>query len=635
MANREKRGLKLTGPALIVARVAAACLTVFALGLDMSVELPTKVIATLSEGSFFGYINNLLIALNEFHTMDHLTGLVLLVACVWLYGRFLFVRGREGERVLAGFFALTMLVSEACAAENTVTCLWSGATQLVKAALYLAGLWPLFVALIRLLAFALRRMEGLAPLREDTLWARHPFALPFLLMALCWAPFWLMKYPGGMSPEVTVQILDYLNGTMSLSHPPLTTVAYGWLYELGVRLGNANWGVLLCTLLQTLYYLAVLSYACLRMRRWGVSRWLYGAVLAVFCVSINYSGWATSHVKDVPYAISCLLMVVLLIDASLEGAAFFRRARNAVLFVLAFAGCWLWRRNGPFMAVGCALAMLCVLRPFKRAENRGALGRLAGMVCVAAVLCVGVEAGLTARYSYSPPMKREVYSHLLQMTGRVVWEHGDELPADEVAVIDRIMDYDRIAAEYDPIITDGVKFLFREDAAEEDYAAYRALVLEHFGRYPVEYVDAYLNLTYRLFDIRSDRGDYIRRREISHPYYTRSYTNLLYEQDELQGLNAAQEAVENYDFWFPDLPLVGLFSNIGLCVDVMLTLVYLALRNGRRRVLAALVPAMLTALFCLGSPLVYIRYALPITATLPLWFAAFAAHGRRSTTSIS
>ena len=59
MANREKRGLKLTGPALIVARVAAACLTVFALGLDMSVELPTKVIATLSEGSFFGYINNL------------------------------------------------------------------------------------------------------------------------------------------------------------------------------------------------------------------------------------------------------------------------------------------------------------------------------------------------------------------------------------------------------------------------------------------------------------------------------------------------------------------------------------------------------------------------------------------------
>lgn len=96
MANREKRGLKLTGPALIVARVAAACLTVFALGLDMSVELPTKVIATLSEGSFFGYINNLLIALNEFHTMDHLTGLVLLVACVWLYGRFLFVQNHAG-----------------------------------------------------------------------------------------------------------------------------------------------------------------------------------------------------------------------------------------------------------------------------------------------------------------------------------------------------------------------------------------------------------------------------------------------------------------------------------------------------------------------------------------------------------
>ena len=47
------------------------------------------------------------------------------------------------------------------------------------------------------------------------------------------------------------------------------------------------------------------------------------------------------------------------------------------------------------------------------------------------------------------------------------------------------------------------------------------------------------------------------------------------------------------------------------------------------------VPMMIVLLIELVITLVYIRYALPITATLPLWFAAFAAHGRRSTTSIS
>ena len=143
----------------------------------------------------------------------------------------------------------------------------------------------------------------------------------------------------------------------------------------------------------------------------------------------------------------------------------------------------------------------------------------------------------------------------------------------------------------------------------------------------MEYADAYINLIYRLFDWRSDRGDYIARREISHPYYIRSYTNLLYDQEQLQGLNAAQEAVENWNYWFADLPLAGLLVNIGFCVDVMITVWWVMARKKRRMAVLALLPAILTAVFCLFSPLVYIRYAVPITATLPLWFAAYTAHG--------
>ena len=141
-----------------------ACLTVFALGLDMSVEMPAKLIQTLRAGDFWGQINNLLIALNEFHTMDHLTGLVLAIACIWLYQRYLLGhRACAGEYILSGFLALTMLVSEAAAKEDTITCLWSGGTQCLKAALYLAGLWPLFLALLRLMREGLARMEPLGP----------------------------------------------------------------------------------------------------------------------------------------------------------------------------------------------------------------------------------------------------------------------------------------------------------------------------------------------------------------------------------------------------------------------------------------------------------------------------------------
>lgn len=92
-------------------------------------------------------------------------------------------------------------------------------------------------------------------------------------------------------------------------------------------------------------------------------------------------------------------------------------------------------------------------------------------------------------------------------------------------------------------------------------------------------------------------------------------------KEALSALNGAQEAVENYHFWFPDLPLVGLLTNVGACTQILLMMTYLMSRKKEgRRALLSLVPALLTAVFCLGSPLVYIRYALPLTATLPLWF---------------
>jgi len=254
---------------------------------------------------------------------------------------------------------------------------------------------------------------------------------------------------------------------------------------------------------------------------------------------------------------------------------------------------------------------------------------MAVSLVLTAAVSLGTNAALTASFDYRPAAKREIYSHLLQVTGRVAAEYPDAYTAEEIAVIDEVMQFDQIQRRFDPIITDGVKSLFREDATPEEYTAFQQLAFRKFKEYPVEYADAYINLIYRLFDLRADRGDYIARREISHPYYLRSYTNLLYDQEALAGLNAAQEAVENWNYWFADFPLVGLMVNIGFCVDLLLTMCWLMVRQKRRKAIAALVPALLTAAFCLASPVVYIRYALPITASLPMWFAAWTAHGMK------
>ena len=264
-----------------------------------------------------------------------------------------------------------------------------------------------------------------------------------------------------------------------------------------------------------------------------------------------------------------------------------------------------------------------------RTKSRQSYVKLAVSVVLMAVLSLGTNAMLTTNFSYRPAAQRENYSHLLQVTGRVAIEYPEAYSEEEKAIINEVMAYDKIPEWYSPIITDGMKALFKEDATEEEYSAFRRLVVKKFADYPVEYADAYVNLIYRLFDLRSDRGHFIARREISHPYYIRSYTNLLYDQEALSGLNAAQEAVENWNYWFADLPLIGLTVNIGFCVDLMLGFCWVAVRAKRKGALLAVLPAVLTTVFCLFSPLVYIRYALPITSTMPLWFVAWTAHGSR------
>lgn len=86
-----------TSPKRLLCVLLLAGLSTFALGLDFTVALPKQLILTLRESSLFGVMNNLLIALNHFHTMDHLTGTLVLLACVWLYQRYLLSANEKRE----------------------------------------------------------------------------------------------------------------------------------------------------------------------------------------------------------------------------------------------------------------------------------------------------------------------------------------------------------------------------------------------------------------------------------------------------------------------------------------------------------------------------------------------------------
>lgn len=125
----------------------------------MAIELPQEIIA-FQRGGLAGVIKNLIMALNHFYTLDHLTCAVASAGYVAIPLLFAwFPQKSIGEYTLACFFACTVLVSEGLVAEDTIICLWKCGTQIIKSGVYLCGMTALFLAALRAFGDALQAMK--------------------------------------------------------------------------------------------------------------------------------------------------------------------------------------------------------------------------------------------------------------------------------------------------------------------------------------------------------------------------------------------------------------------------------------------------------------------------------------------
>jgi len=161
-----------------------------------------------------------------------------------------------------------------------------------------------------------------------------------------------------------------------------------------------------------------------------------------------------------------------------------------------------------------------------------------------------------------------------------------------------------------------------------DASAYLRVWWKQFLRYPMDYLDAQLNMNYYLFDLQSNSPVYIglSDNELYYYVYPYSFNDMsFYEAEAIRPLNSWQMALTEWYYRFSDLPVIGLFASMGFCVDVMLMLMYLAWVNRRRRALLVWIPSLVVAVSGLFCPIVYIRYLLPTVCSLPLWLGAYYA----------
>lgn len=515
--------------------------------------------------------------------------------------------------------SICKLDSWAFVSENTYQMLLSLACMVGYGILFYHAVWGFYLLLMRSASYRSDMPKG----RFARAFDKAPAKISSFLILLGWVPWVVACLPGSVDWDSHTQICQAL-GTMEMTahHTVLSTWFHGACVGLGRMLGSDNLGVFFYIFLQCLIcawaYGQVVAFGaklhCPRALQYGAT--------AFFALVPVWGAFAQTMVKDTLFAAIFAWFAVQTAEVWIFSDEYEKRPVLYLRYFFAALLTCLLRNNG-VVAVAPVLLVTTVHGIYKKKWSR--VGIAAGVL-----ICYGVFSLITTQLlAIAPGGVNEALSIPLQQTARYVLVYGNEVTDEEKAAIDAVVSYDQLAENYQPMISDGVKGLYKNPSAQE-LAQYAKVWLAMFWKHPSCYFQATQANSYGYYTIAESNFDLEYYMFINQPSMEWKDLQISY----LDSTGVARYILYHWALLFERLPLIGLLVNHGF---VTWWLVAICAWMFRRRLWAAL-PLCLGVdvlwLTCIASPVNdLLRYYLPILACLPLfwaigWYAAQEKAGK-------
>lgn len=457
---------------------------------------------------------------------------------------------------------------------------------------------------------------------------RHPLSGVFCLMTLLWLPHLALKYPGGMNMD-SLDSISSAFGIMNVSanQPVIYTFSLAAFVKLGLALANsANLGIFLSSLVNLLGLAFAVACVYQYEEEIGASDWSKLLTLLFFGFSPFVVGYVGVCLKDVPFMIFLLLWMLLFARGCFQSEQFWNGWKYPAL-TLAVAVCLCAVRNNgkPIVLVSAAVLLALELR---RCDRNGLGRKLAVLLCICLVPSLVVSAA--NRLSGATPLSpREVLSLPFQQTARLAAEHPEQIRPEEAEIINRLLDFDSLAEDYDPDISDPVKRKYNEAATGEDLAAYLKVWFRQFFREPFCYLKATLAQNYYLFYPEYSNYDY---------HYSCVHYDFVCPDRSIH-IGSPELISDRLGYYYQrlfqlahQLPVLYVINNMTTYIFLFLALCCFAFHRRDRRLLGYLLPLLV---LLLGIPLAPCikdneRYVFPILYSVPLLYALYSSRAGRA-----
>lgn len=454
-----------------------------------------------------------------------------------------------------------------------------------------------------------------------SLFKKHPFLFSVVFIIICWLPYIISFYPIILSPDPSYQIKQFFgirtkyadysiliddNVVITNHHPVTHTALLGGCLKLGELMGNDNLGLFFYSIIQITFLVTTLAFSIYYMQKMNLKTKYLFVVLLLYALVPMFPLYAMSGVKDVIFG-TLIFLYLIFLHNYIKVKGDYKWWQYILIILLLILIC-LFRNNGIHTLILSLPFLLFVVR--KRWKEI-----LIVMICVFGFYGV-FDKIVLPYFKITPGSIREALSVPFQQTARLVKYHSDDLTSEEIEVIDKILGYDDLAERYNPELSDPVKNEYNKYATNEDLKEYFKVWFSGLIKHPGTYIEATMNNTYGYF----------------YPEKTNWYVYYKYDDRIVEdgfsysynSLGTLRNVLSNYAVCFPYIPVIGLISNIGFNVWIILVLLTYAIYKKLYKNIVILSPVLALILVCiLGPANTYFRYALPFIFAMPFIFAIF------------
>lgn len=496
------------------------------------------------------------------------------------------------------------------------------------------------IALILLLFYPHRKLrQVLDKFHCNETATRHKaidWLAPAALMLICWLPFIALVWPGSLCQDYLYQLAQ-ANGLTQLSshHPILSTFIFGLLFRLGYFFNNANGGIGITVILQTIIMLVVFALMVGWLTRLGLPRAFKYAILAICCFWPIFPMYAQWCVKDTLSAsfIALFCIQVFVRERYTRSTEHIPRvpliARLPVMGLVGLLSALL-RNNNIFII----LPAILLLRPSETAFRRHHLLLVASILA----FCVLWYGPLTNVLGAKGGSIREALCLPTQQIARYIHNHPNEITEEDRNLMRMLSSTppEKIALLYDPEFTDPVKNVLTIDERSQLYA-YIKLWARLGTRDFLTYIKAWLHMSYGYWYPahlnRWDLSEIARCDDWSiewgNDFFKLNYGSFLLDSGKSL-YPVGRKGLNNIICEMAKIPVVGLIMQPGLfgIITILISLYQLFRKHGSW---SLMVMGLLTVMICSASPVNgSMRYALPLVPILFLQIASVASPAKET-----